>query len=46
MALAMMYAIMVLPAVQPIQPIQWIAVFRERCFEPRKMRMKKYFAAS
>lgn len=44
MALAMMYAIIEMPNVQPIQAVQWMRVLAVRCLEPWRMRTKMYFA--
>ena len=46
MALAMTYDVSALPAVHPIQVIQWVGVLLARCFDPRRILMKKYFAAN
>ena len=42
MALATMYAAMVMPRVQPIQQIQWTQVFPVRCSELRSARTRMY----
>lgn len=43
-ALAMMYAITVMPKVQPSQVIQCMGVLLVKCREPRRMWMKMNFA--
>ena len=44
MPLAMQYAMTVVINVQPSQVDQWMTVFAVRCLDPRKIRMKMYFA--
>jgi hypothetical protein len=43
MALATMYARMVMPKVQLSQTIQWVLVLAVKCFEPRRTRTRTYF---
>lgn len=45
-ALAIMYAIMVTANTEPSQVAQWMTVLEVRWWEPRRMRMKRYFPGS
>lgn len=44
MPLAMQYAMMVVIAVHASQVAQWVNELAVRCLEPRRRRMKMYFA--